>query len=385
MNSEPRSNRIHIALFGRCNSGKSTLLNAMADEEVSIVSQQAGTTTDVVRKNIELPELGACVLLDTAGLDDNSLLAQQRIAQTRKELEKAEIGVLVIDGTQTDLSIEKEWMEYARKRKLPFMAVLNKADSSSMTDQQISEQLQVQPIRISALHKEGMENLFKALATLSVQKDTIDDLTGNLTQAGDTVLLVMPQDSEAPKGRLILPQVQTIRHLIDKGCIPICCTPDTMHTALQALQQPPQLIITDSHKQSKLTSFSILFARYKGDIKTYAQGANRLQQLNENARILIAEACSHVPQQEDIGRVKLPNLLRKKIGNNIHIDIVSGNNFPEDISSYDLIIHCGACMFTRHHVLNRIRQAEEQHIPITNYGIALAALNGILNKVALPE
>ena len=168
-----------------------------------------------------------------------------------------------------------------------------------------------------------------------------------------------------------------------------------MHTALQALQQPPQLIITDSQafkaayencpEQSKLTSFSILFARYKGDIKTFAQGVNRLQQLNENARILIAEACSHVPQQEDIGRVKLPNLLRKKIGNNIHIDIVSGNNFPEDISSYDLIIHCGACMFTRHHVLNRIRQAEEQHIPITNYGIALAALNGILNKVALPE
>lgn len=395
MNSEPRSNRTHIVLFGRCNSGKSTLLNAMACEEVSIVSQQAGTTTDVVRKNIELPELGACVLLDTAGLDDNSLLAQQRIAQTRKELEKAEIGILVIDGIQTDLSIEKEWMEYARKRKLPFVAVLNKADCSSMTDQQISEQLQVQPIRISALRKEGMENLFKALATLSVQKDTIDDLTGNLTQAGNTVLLVMPQDSEAPKGRLILPQVQTIRHLIDKGCIPICCTPDTMRAALQALQQPPQLIITDSQafkvayencpEQSKLTSFSILFARYKGDIRAFAQGANRLLQLNENARILIAEACSHVPQQEDIGRVKLPNLLRKKIGNNIHIDIVSGNNFPEDISSYDLIIHCGACMFTRHHVLNRIRQAEEQHIPITNYGIALAALNGILNKVALPE
>ena len=348
------------------------MLNAMAGEEVSIVSQQAGTTTDVVRKNIELPELGACVLLDTAGLDDNSLLAHQRIAQTRKELEKAEIGILVIDGTQTDLSIEKEWME-------------------SMTDQQISEQLQVQPIRISALHKEGMEDLFKALTTLSVQKDTIDDLTGNLTQAGDTVLLVMPQDSEAPKGRLILPQVQTIRHLIDKGCIPICCTPDTMHTALQALQQPPQLIITDSQafkaayencpEQSKLTSFSILFARQKGDIRLFMEGAKALLALRPDARVLIAEACTHVPRHEDIGRVKLPRLLRRRFGESLRIEVVGGNDFPEELSGYDLVIHCGACMFTRRHVLNRLRRARACGVPVTNYGVALAALGGMLERV----
>jgi [FeFe] hydrogenase H-cluster maturation GTPase HydF len=246
---------------------------------------------------------------------------------------------------------------------------------------------------VSAKENIGIDILLDKMASLYKKDDNLDDITYSLVKEGDVVLLVMPQDASAPKGRLIQPQVVTLRNLLDKQAITLCCTPEKMPQTLASLNNPPSLIITDSQvfaqvqaltpKESKLTSFSVLMARHKGDIDTFREAADVLMSLPKNAKILIAEACSHIPQNEDIGRVKLPRMLRNKFGEELQIDIVSGNDFPEDLTSYDLIIHCGACMFTRRHVLSRVRRAKAQNVPITNYGIAIAALTGILNKVTI--
>jgi [FeFe] hydrogenase H-cluster maturation GTPase HydF len=254
---------------------------------------------------------------------------------------------------------------------------------------EIEAQSGLKPICISAHTGEGLEELRAAIIKFASSEERL--LTEGFCNAGDTVLLVMPQDEQAPKGRLIKPQVQTLRELLDRGCNAMCCTAEGMESALAALAAPPQLIITDSQafdkvyqlkpESSTLTSFSVLFARYKGDISLFAEGAKRLLSLPPTARILIAEACTHTPQHEDIGRVKLPRMLRRKLGEEITIDIVGGADFPDDLTPYDLVIHCGACMFNRQHVMSRVRRAQEQNIPITNYGIAIAALTGILGKI----
>ena len=264
------------------------------------------------------------------------------------------------------------------------------ADYPTLQDT-LSKQLDREVIAISALTGEGIDNLVEKIITLRPTEERL--ITEGLCQAGDCVMLVMPQDKSAPKGRLIQPQVQTIRELLDRGCTPICCTPDRMPQALEALATPPQLIITDSQafaevyklkpEATALTSFSILFARYKGDIHLFTEGAKALNTLTASSRILIAEACTHTPQHEDIGRVKLPRLLRKRFGETLQIDIVSGSDYPEDLTPYDLVIHCGACMFNRKHVLSRIERARQQGVPITNYGVILAALTGILNRVVV--
>lgn len=392
----PQSERLNISFFGRCNSGKSSLINAIAGQAVAIVANIPGTTTDTVQKSIELPGIGACVLTDTAGIDDTSELGKQRIEQTKKAIERTDIAILVMDVHQTEWTVEQEWLTLLRKKNIAIIGAMNKTDMAANSNTDIAAQtLGITVYALSALRHNGIEEFLQGLRRATEQHDTIEDITGNLAQAGDVVVLVMPQDKEAPKGRLILPQVQTIRNLLDKSCIPICCTPETLKATLQTVAAPPHLIITDSQafasveplcpKETLLTSFSILFARYKGDIRAFAEGANQLRRLAPNARILIAEACSHIPQNEDIGRVKLPRLLRKRFGEALHIDIVSGNDFPQDLTGYDLIIHCGACMFTQRHVLNRLAQAQMQSVPMTNYGIALAALTGILDKVALPQ
>lgn len=390
MQQTPQSERLHIAFFGRCNSGKSSLINALTGQNIAVVSNVSGTTTDPVSKPIELPGLGACVLIDTPGYDDTSLLGEQRIAQTTRVVDKTDIAILLFTEQWGD--DERRWIAEFRAREIPIIAVLSQSDRLESIDtlvHTIEVDTQLKPIAVSSTQGNGLPALREALAAAGMREERT--ILQGLVSEGDTILLVMPQDASAPKGRLIQPQVQTIRELLDRRCTVVSCTTEGMPAALAALAQPPHLIITDSQvfdavyklkpDASRLTSFSVLFARYKGDITTFVAGAKKLSQLTENSRVLIAEACTHVPQNEDIGRVKLPAMLRRKFGAGLHIDIVSGHEFPQDLTGYDLVIHCGACMFNSRHVLNRIARARIQDVPITNYGITIAALTGILDRI----
>ena len=386
----PASERVHIALLGRTNAGKSAMLNCLAKQDVAIVSNTPGTTTDPVQKPMELTGMGAVVIIDTPGLDDNTTLGKERMARTSKMLDRTDIAVVLFtdEGIDTEMRI----IEECRTREIPVVVALNQVDrinDHAGLIARIKEATKCEVIATSTTTGEGIEALREAIINTRPAEERL--ITEGFCKAGDRVLLVMPQDKSAPKGRLIQPQVQTIRELLDRGCIPICCTPDRMAEALAALATPPELIITDSQafnevyqlkpEASVLTSFSILFARYKGDIALFTEGVKALKSITESSRILIAEACSHTPQNEDIGRVKLPRLLRKKYGEGLQIDIVGGADYPEDLTPYDLVIHCGACMFNRKHVLSRVERARQQGVAITNYGVILAALTGILDRV----
>ena len=390
MQSTPSSERVHISIFGRCNAGKSTLVNRLTGQDVAIVSPIAGTTTDPVQKSMEINGLGAAIIIDTPGLDDNTLLGGERVARSNKVLDRTDIAVILL--SEGDYTSELRLMEECRVREIPVVVALSHSDSIADLGgalKRAEEAVGQSVIAISALTGEGVEELTKAIVAIRPAEERY--ITEGFCKAGDRVLLVMPQDKSAPKGRLIQPQVQTIRELLDRGCIPICCTPDRMAEALATLVTPPELIITDSQafnevyslkpEASTLTSFSILFARYKGDIRLFTEGVKALKRLSPTSRILIAEACTHTPQNEDIGRVKLPRLLRKKFGESLNIDIVGGADYPEDLTPYDMVIHCGACMFNRKHVLSRIERARKQGVAITNYGVILAALTGILERV----
>lgn len=390
MQSTPSSERVHISIFGRCNAGKSTLVNRLTGQDVAIVSPIAGTTTDPVQKPMEINGLGAVIIIDTPGLDDNTLLGGERVARSNKVLDRTDIAIILL--SEGDYTSELRLMEECRVREIPVVVALSHSDSIADLDgalKRAEEAVGQNVIAISALTGEGVEELTKAIVAIRPAEERY--ITEGFCKAGDRVLLVMPQDKSAPKGRLIQPQVQTIRELLDRGCIPICCTPDRMAEALATFVTPPELIITDSQafnevyslkpEDSTLTSFSILFARYKGDIRLFTEGVKALKRLSPTSRILIAEACTHTPQNEDIGRVKLPRLLRKKFGESLNIDIVGGADYPEDLTPYDMVIHCGACMFNRKHVLSRIERARKQGVAITNYGVILAALTGILERV----
>ena len=395
MTSVARSNRYHIAIFGRRNAGKSSLVNFIAGQAVSIVSDVAGTTTDTVWKSIELPRVGAAVIADTAGFDDAGELGAMRVDAARRVLARADVAILLLGEYDGDASLEKEWLAQIREQQLPLVLVAGKCDKEGSAERMTAWQKELcgDVIPFSAVTGEGRDALLARIAWLYVQDDNLDDITHSLVKSGDVVVLVMPQDASAPKGRIIQPQVQTLRNLLDKHCIPLCCAPEELPQLLQSLVAPPQLIITDSQvfamvekltpPETKLTSFSVLMARHKGDIDAFRSGAKVLLALPPTARVLIAEACSHIPQNEDIGRVKLPRLLRSKLGDGLQIDVVGGNDFPDDLVGYDIVIHCGACMFNRRTVLSRVRQAKTQGVPITNYGIAIAALSGILDRVVL--
>ena len=397
----PNANRLHIALFGKRNSGKSSLINALTGQDTALVSDTPGTTTDPVQKAMEIHGIGPCLFIDTPGFDDEGELGNRRIERTWKAVEKTDIALLLCAGGSSaeetgepDFTEELHWLEQLKAKNIPTILLINKADIRKNTASlaiRIKETFGSQPIPVSAKEKTGIELIRQAILEKLPEDFDQQSIAGNLVTEGDLVLLVMPQDIQAPKGRLILPQVQTMRELLDKKCLIMSCTTDKLRETLQALSRPPKLIITDSQvfktvyeqkpEESRLTSFSVLFAGYKGDIRFYVKSASAIGSLTESSRVLIAEACTHAPLSEDIGRVKLPHLLRKRIGEKLSIDIVAGTDFPQDLTPYSLVIHCGACMFNRKYVLNRIERARLQNVPMTNYGVAIAFLNGILNQI----
>ncbi len=392
MNNTPNANRLHIAIFGRRNSGKSSLINALTGQDTSLVSDVPGTTTDLVNKAMEIHGIGPCIFIDTPGFDDEGVLGEMRIARTLKAIERTDIALLLCeDGNMEE---ERQWIQQLNDRNIPVILILNKSDHrecAADTAVRIEKTCGETPLIVSAKERTGIEAVYQTILRKLPTDFGQQTITGDLVQEGDLVLLVMPQDIQAPKGRLILPQVQTMRELLDKKCLVMSCTTDRLTHTLEALSRAPRLIITDSQvfhevyrlkpESSLLTSFSVLMAGYKGDIHYYIESAAAIDSLTPQSRVLIAEACTHAPLSEDIGRVKLPRLLKKKTGESLHIDIVSGTDFPTDLSSYELIIHCGGCMFNRKYVLSRIDQARRQHIPMTNYGVAIACLNGILDKI----
>lgn len=387
------SDRLHIVIFGRRNSGKSSLLNALTSQEFAVVSDVPGTTTDVVRKSMEMRGVGPCLIVDTPGYDDDEdILGKKRISQTLNVIEYTDIALFLCSFNYSSMDIE--WVDRLKNRNIPIIPIINVVEDNKCCKETIcgiGNIFGVKPLILNAKEKWGIDELRLAIIAAMAKDFTLPSITGDLVKENDVVVLVMPQDSQAPKGRLIQPQVQTLRELLDKKAVAICCVPENFKKTLTQLETPPKLIITDSQvfkmvyavkpSETMLTSFSVLMAGYKGDVKKFVEGASVIESLTENSRVLIAEACTHAPDSEDIGRVKIPQLLRNRIGKNLKIEIVSGNDFPQELSKYDLVIHCGACMFNRRHVLNRLSVAESQNVPMTNYGIAIAYLNGIIDKI----
>ncbi|MCI7086248.1 MAG: [FeFe] hydrogenase H-cluster maturation GTPase HydF [Lachnobacterium sp.] len=415
LNDTPSANRLHIGVFGKTNSGKSTLINAFTGQEVSIASDIAGTTTDPVYKAMEIHPLGACTIIDTAGFDDASELGAKRVEKTKLAAEKTDVAVIVFaaDGIdkkeevdqlqETDsktmekhFAQELKWYHFFKEKNTPVLLIINKADlgDAKALQEFLVKETNEHPLVVSAAKNEGIDRIKEALARKVPENFGERLITGTLVGEEDLVMLVMPQDIQAPKGRLILPQVQTTRELLDKKCLIMSVTTDKFVAAVKQLVQPPKLIITDSQvfsyvyenkpKESMLTSFSVLFAAYKGDLPYYVEGAKQIDSLTEQSRVLIAECCTHAPLQEDIGRVKIPRMLKKRFGEGITVDHVSGTDYPQDLRGYDLIIQCGACMFNRKYVLSRIDHAKEQQVPMTNYGVTIAHLTGILPHVVMP-
>lgn len=400
LNEVPNANRLHIGIFGKTNSGKSSLLNIITGQSTSIVSDVAGTTTDVVYKAMEINPLGPCVLMDTAGLEDNTSLGAQRLEKTQLAMDKADMAIIVFpaDGRQNFAS-ELQLLARFRQKNIPVLCLINDFSDNKETvadlQTRLAERLKdskIKAVVADCSHAGNIDELRMALASLMPEDFDTEYITGRLVSEDDVVLLVMPQDIQAPKRRLILPQVQTIRELLDRKCLVISATADKYQQALSQLKTAPKLIITDSqvfkyvyeHKpaESRLTSFSVLFAAYKGDLAYYIEGAKHIDSLTENSKVLIAECCTHAPLQEDIGRVKIPALLRKRFGAKLQVDVVSGTDFPENLSTYDLIIQCGGCMFNRQFIMTRIEKARAEAVPMTNYGITIAYLTGILDKIS---
>ena len=393
----PRAERLHIGLYGARNSGKSSLINALTGQKTALVSDVAGTTTDPVYKAMELFGVGPVVFIDTAGYDDEGELGAQRVEKTKEAARRTDIALLLISN-EAEIEKAAEWKKRFSEAKTPVLLLLSQCDTKVDGGRALAKKIKAVvgelPLCVSAENGEGIEAIRKMILEKLPEDYEAVSLTGDLVEPGDTVLLVMPQDIQAPKGRLILPQVQTIRDLLDRSCVVISVTTEKLDAALEALREPPSLIITDSQvfpvvyakkpKGSRLTSFSVLMAHYKGDIPYFAKSVENLENLPENARILIAEACTHNTIDGDIGRIKIPAKLRQLLGDGITVDVVAGADFPDDLTPYDLVIHCGACMFNRRYVLSRVSQAKKQGVPMTNYGIILARFAGILDRIELP-
>lgn len=396
LNTTPSAERTHIGIFGRRNAGKSSLINALTGQSLAIVSEVKGTTTDPVLKAMELLPLGPVVMIDTPGLDDEGNLGALRIQKAYQILNKTDIAILVIDGTSAPSPEDLDILSRIQKKGIPFLVVLNKADlisSSETTVKKAADILQVQPEKLfwaSASSGSHIQELKEAIACLVPEEDQTRRIAADLVQPLDFVILVVPIDSAAPKGRLILPQQQTIRDLLEAGAISIVVRESELAKTLAKLDRRPDLVITDSQAFQEvasivpndipLTSFSILFARYKGNLELLAAGAKTLDFLEDGDHILISEGCTHHRQCEDIGTVKLPRWIRTHTGKELSFDFTSGTEFPPDLQRYRLIIHCGGCTLNEREMKYRLKCAEDAGIPITNYGTAIAYMKGILAR-----
>ncbi len=390
-----KSMRLQIGVFGRTNAGKSSLLNRVTNQEISIVSDVAGTTTDVVEKSMELLPVGPVTFLDTAGLDDKTELGEKRVEKTMKIVNRIDVAIIVCDYNGIS-NYEKELIAKFEELKIPYLIVINKIDEQKLTEEKYNEIFKIvnddrRILKTSVIQDNDIVFKFKEALVKLLPDDFVNSpkIAGDLVPEKSTVILVIPIDKEAPKGRIILPQVQTIRDLLDSNCMPYVVKETELKQALGNLKTPPALVITDSQafktvseivpENIPLTSFSILFARLKGDLDEFVNGAAAIENLKDGDCVLILESCTHHAIEDDIGRVKIPNLLRKRTGKNLVIHNYAGHDFP-DVKDYKLIIHCGACMTNRREVLSRILIANQAGIPITNYGVAISYCLGILPR-----
>lgn len=395
LNETPRGSRLHIAVFGRRNAGKSSLVNALTNQEIAIVSNVPGTTTDPVYKSMEILPVGPVVIIDTAGIDDAGELGEMRIRKTIGVLNKSDLIILVIDPMQDAGEYELNLIKKAGEQRIPIIAVLNKIDLKPEANQhELENILGVRLVPVSAATRAGIEDLKKEIVRSAPKEWTAPTIIGDLIEPGDTVVLVIPIDKAAPKGRLILPQVQTIRDILDNNAIALMVKDNELKKALSGLTKKPKIVVTDSQAFSKvdadtpddisMTSFSILFARYKGDLEMLVAGALAVDDLKPGDKVLIAEACTHHRVEDDIGTVKIPRWLRRKAGGELQFDWSSGIEMPEHLERYKLIVHCGACMINRKEMLQRIMRAGSAGVPIVNYGVLIAHVLGILRRALTP-
>lgn len=421
LNATPRSSRLHIALFGRRNAGKSSLINAITQQDIAVVSPVKGTTTDPVYKSMELLPIGPVVLIDTAGLDDEGDLGDLRKQKTLEVLNKTDLAIIVIDAEAGVTDYDREIIQLVRGKAIPMVGVLNKIDltrptgnaaekevggfgaegqySHQTTDvaetiRQIEEALKLTVVPVSATQQQGIAELKKALIAACPSDEDKFRIVGDLLSPGDLVVLVVPIDKAAPKGRLILPQQQTIRDILESDAIAVVSKEHELKQTLESLGRKPKLVITDSQvflkvaadtpKDVPLTSFSILFARNKGDLEELVRGARAIDRLADGDKVLIAESCTHHQQPDDIGKVKLPRWIRQATGKELIFEFANGMKFPDNVKDYKLIVHCGGCMMNRRQMLWRIEQAVAAGVPIVNYGIAIAHVQGILERAISP-
>ncbi len=380
LNSTPASERVHIGFFGIRNAGKSSLVNKITNQDMSVVSDVKGTTTDAVKKSMELLPVGAVVIIDTPGFDDEGELGKKRVESARKILSSCNVAILVTENEKLN-SDELELLKLIKNRDIPYLIVHNKSDITGSKEGKLY---------VSTVTGEGIEKLKEEIARITGTLGKEIHFVSDFIKSGDTVILVCPIDESAPKGRMIMPQQLAIRDIIDKGATATVVQPEQLEGALNNLNKPPALVVTDSQvfgKVSKLvpesirlTSFSVLMARYKGFLNTAVKGAQALDALNEGARVLISEGCTHHRQCNDIGTVKLPSWLKAYTGKELNFDFTSGHGFPGDLTDYDLVVHCGGCMLNDAEMQNRMKTAETQKIPFTNYGTAIAKMNSILDR-----
>ncbi|MFZ7103327.1 MAG: [FeFe] hydrogenase H-cluster maturation GTPase HydF [Peptococcaceae bacterium] len=399
MQDTPKGSRLHLALLGRRNAGKSSLINALTNQNTALVSEIPGTTTDPVYKAMEILPVGPVMLIDTAGIDDEGSLGEMRVKKTLEVLEKTDIALLVVDPQSGLGDYEEKIIGLCRDREIQVITVFTKSDLVSQSEKQQLENSYKKDhslpyIWVSAFTKEGILKLKQLLSTIKPAEWLAPAIVGDLLEPGAVAVLVVPIDMAAPKGRLILPQVQTIRDILDHDCLTMVCKEYELKLALETLKKPPALVVTDSQVFMKvaadtppdvaLTSFSILMARYKGDLRTLTQGAKAVDSLRPGDKILIAEACTHHQQPDDIGKVKIPRWLRQLVGGELTIDFANGFKFPANLQEYKLVVHCGGCMLNRKEMLYRIKQVKEKGIPIVNYGVLIAHLHGILPRALAP-
>ncbi|SHE54762.1 iron-only hydrogenase maturation protein HydF [Desulfofundulus australicus DSM 11792] len=396
LNATPRGQRLHIALFGRRNAGKSSLINAITNQEVAIVSGIPGTTTDPVAKAMELLPLGPVMIIDTAGLDDTGELGALRVQKTLEVLNKTDLALLVVDPGQGIGDYERDVVNRAREQKVPVLGVINKIDLyPEAVNRPWQQELDVPFVAVSALTRRGINELKMAVVKAAPRDWALPTIVGDLIEPGDLVMLVIPIDKAAPRGRLILPQQQVIRDVLENDAVAVMVKERELKHALASMAVKPKLVVTDASAYLKavadtppdvlFTSFSILFARYKGDLPTLVAGARAVKDLKPGDKILIAEACTHHPIQDDIGRVKIPRWLRQAVGGELLFDVASGGStLPENLREYKLIVHCGACMLNRREMLYRIMQAQEAGVPVVNYGVLMAHIHGVLKRALSP-